>query len=533
MKNNYEGIQERVELIIKSAQSIKNTSKVTNIKRELSIYKLLIEEAIASKKQVVEVPVKEIKIEKNPEILQLENHINILIKYKKLDVTSTNFKEGLGINKLLYRLENTKNIDEFNSSLLMILQILDSINIKFNENDFKITDDVYKYMKAFLKFSETKTFIKDMKNVYDGLYWENKEILEEININLVKNLKNIEKKIEQMMNKTKLNFIKKYNINTLNVEEQLFDLLKREHELKEIDKYVIKTRIQNKTLNIENFIGENKKITKAINTFINPGDYIKMNINQRSLFEDNITKLLFNIEEFCIYKKFDCLIQEVSDIKKIKFKKNEISKTEKKCNLLIKQKKSINQRQESYENEKTRLLKKKCLSLKGEEKRLDKITTINKILKEYKIEIKSIIKEEQIQQEQIIYLNFVDNIQKNIDSNSTLFDILKLFSNNHKQLLNVLKKNKELTLNEREALMLELKKLVSNPNANMIRTSKVNEIKEYENKIIELAKNYNIEINFENTNDINTIIENAKLVYQFKNLKRSKLNLTTMQSIIN
>lgn len=521
MKTNYEEMMKRVELIIEKAPKLRNTNKCANIKKELEIYKMFVTKAIIEKKKI---------IEKNPEIKVIEDKINILIRYKKLTLTAEDFKEGLGINKHIYRLINTENSDVFNNSLLTIVELLDSVNVNFTEEDFKMTSHVNKFMKAFYKYYKTDKFVKEMKNVYDGLNWENNEICQEIVLNLKKNLKKVENKVQNDMQKTALGYAKKYNISNINVDDEIRNLLNREQQLKELDQFSIKNKIETKQINLNNFIGEKKIIDLAITAFIKPCDYMQMNSDKRNNFEDKVSQLMFNIDEYLQFSKFSFLIDDVLEILKTNVNKKEISNYEKKCNKLVSRKNVLDLQIKKLKNEKEKLLSKNCKSLNTEEKRLEKIIKLNKDIKTYKIEIKNIIKERIELDNEYNKINFIMNTKMVISDKSTLFDVLKLYGSNHIQLLNSIEKHTNCNLKEKELLVMSLKKLIGSRKINLTKSILINEKALYETKISEQAKNINVTLDL---NNLEKIQKNATLIHQFKNLKRSKINLADMKSYMN
>ena len=112
MRNNYEDILARVNLVINAIPFLEkenNHEKINNIKKELLLYLRYTEEAIKSL-SVIEIPVIP-----NQEIDINQKKLDKLLEYKKLYLINKDFYESLGINKLLYRMDNSNILEIFNN----------------------------------------------------------------------------------------------------------------------------------------------------------------------------------------------------------------------------------------------------------------------------------------------------------------------------------------------------------------------------------------------------------------------------------
>ena len=166
MRNNYEDILARVNLVINAIPFLEkenNHEKINNIKKELLLYLSYTEEAIKSL-SVIEIPVIP-----NQEIDINQKKLDKLLEYKKLYLINKDFYESLGINKLLYRMDNSNILEIFNNAVIDLLEILKSINITVMKEDFNYTEYVNKYMAALLDNKDNNDYKLVMKNVFNGI----------------------------------------------------------------------------------------------------------------------------------------------------------------------------------------------------------------------------------------------------------------------------------------------------------------------------------------------------------------------------
>ena len=237
MRNNYEDILARVNLVINAIPFLEkenNHEKINNIKKELLLYLSYTEEAIKSL-SVIEIPVIP-----NQEIDINQKKLDKLLEYKKLYLINKDFYESLGINKLLYRMDNSNILEIFNNAVIDILEILKSLNITVMKEDFNYTEYVNKYMAALLDNKDNNDYELVMKNVFDGIYWEEHEILDNVSINIKQIIANHEKQIKENTEKKLMEFVTLNNINTETAFIEIKQLKNLIQDLKDTDPYYVK-----------------------------------------------------------------------------------------------------------------------------------------------------------------------------------------------------------------------------------------------------------------------------------------------------
>ena len=151
----------------------------------------------------------------NSNIKKYTDKLNILIEYDALYKTEFDVSEGMNINKYLYKLDNPDTLEDYNKNLLKIIDIFLNRNITLNGNTFNFNRHTRKYMNSFLK--ETKNndiieFNKNMKGVFDGIYWENNDLLKDISQNIKRIILLNSDVIKDNSYKKRVNLINKFAI---------------------------------------------------------------------------------------------------------------------------------------------------------------------------------------------------------------------------------------------------------------------------------------------------------------------------------
>ncbi|MEG1309644.1 MAG: hypothetical protein RSD06_02050, partial [Bacilli bacterium] len=307
MKNNYEEILDRINLITQASSNIEK-GKIENIKKEVLIYRELVLKALRALSEV------NLPVIKNKQIDVLELQKNKYLEYFKLKKACQNFKESLGINKIIYEIDNPKTLEGFNSNLKKIIEILLNIEIKVNEESFTYTPYVTNYMKEFFKEYNKEDFNKNMKSSFDGIYWENNEILSDISLNIKVILNQNEKSIKEKSNIKLTNFIKEKSIDESTAIEKLDKIKFELEELKRIEPVNIKELFLLKGENPEDYTKESANIVEARRKFITDEAFNNLGADKKEIFFENIYDLYNNIIEFENVHKFSFMLDSLKTI---------------------------------------------------------------------------------------------------------------------------------------------------------------------------------------------------------------------------
>ncbi|MEG2831403.1 MAG: hypothetical protein RR832_01225 [Bacilli bacterium] len=522
MKNNYEEILDRINLITQASSNIEK-GKIENIKKEVLIYRELVLKALRALSEV------NLPVIKNKQIDVLELQKNKYLEYFKLKKACQNFKESLGINKIIYEIDNPKTLEGFNSNLKKIIEILLNIEIKVNEESFTYTPYVTNYMKEFFKEYNKEDFNKNMKSSFDGIYWENNEILSDISLNIKVILNQNEKSIKEKSNIKLTNFIKEKSIDESTAIEKLDKIKFELEELKRIEPVNIKELFLLKGENPEDYTKESANIVEARRKFITDEAFNNLGADKKEIFFENIYDLYNNIIEFENVHKFSFMLDSLKTIflqkdsikgvyqnklKTIEKQEKEKEKLLAVCNRML--------------NEHSKILTKKTSILSSEKSKIAKIEKLDFEIKKNGSELTKKIEEIKAEQKTLNKAFFEETVSLNLNENSSIYDALNLYNNNYIELISILKTNK---------MENELDNFYDFINSPYIIISKSIDFLKYNelDKIIEEKYNLlqcTIELNI-NSKDYQEKRDSIVTLSKYRNILKSKINLNSVKDYLN
>lgn len=420
----------------------------------------------------------------DPNIEKLEKRIK---EYQKnidlLNEFNTSF-EKMGLDKICLNIRNYKenNLEFVNKNILDAIQIFNKVGIELEKKDFEYSIYSYKYICELLNNND----ITNLNTLFEQLYWQNPNIIKQIEMNFrflyLKNKIKFDKYIFnlQKSNSTKLENVKNYKQEKIKYIETI------EH-----DTYLTIEKFKNKKLRTTDYSEE--KIVKLKNE-ISDGE--SEEINYKNFLEDVI--------EYKQYKKFKFLLEEIKVIfsEKLKYKNayklklKEIIKNEKKLF-------SLNKKYKKTLNEELKL----------------KINSILDTLYELYVELEE--------------AQFNEMIQNKLFDNSSIENALEIASSYYIFIFKSIKKH-QLDLNIDEMIM-ELKDYVIDPansiinRVNIIENNDFNILISEKNRLMHML----IEPSMLDDDNINNLIEKLTIIKNSYNLKKTKISLDEIDTVIN
>ena len=522
MRNNYEDILARVNLVINAIPFLEkenNHEKINNIKKELLLYLSYTEEAIKSL-SVIEIPVIP-----NQEIEINQKKLDKLLEYKKLYLINKDFYESLGINKLLYRMDNSNILEIFNNAVIDLLEILKSINITVMKEDFNYTEYVNKYMAALLDNKDNNDYKLVMKNVFDGIYWEEHEILDNVSINIKQIIANHEKQIKENTEKKLIEFVTLNNINTETAFIEIKELKNLIQDLKNSDPYYVKDLFINDKVDPYKYLPESEYIKKIINYF-NP-NYDKLNLDSKKEFLNNAYSFKYNLDEYKEFMKYQFLITEVKELLQNKLSKKDVyPEIVKKLNNLLKERETLRKQYIKLMNSKEIILSKKANTYVTEKKKIDKVSKLDLKLKALKEKLNELSDNIKDLQKEKIKNRFEDDLLEAIHEDIKLYDIFKLLCENNIILYDLIKKHdSNLQLNDIEKIANEFNTFVYDSKIDIINNIKLFEFEDMNQIIEKKYKLLNLDFHLENLDEVH---KNINDLFIFRNVTISKLDLNAI-----
>ncbi|MCI6763866.1 hypothetical protein MSH26_03300 [bacterium] len=435
--------------------------------------------------------VEQIKKHNTEESLPEERELLDIAKVKRLSSLSSSSNK-MNLDYYLYELSSfeNNNLEKINGVILKILLAFKEVGIILTPKDFEYSEVVQKYMDTLINDYD------NIEKVFDDIYWENSNIITQIELNIrylyFKHKKEIDKYYESLK------------------EEPLDEYLTKYIELKTNQKL---NEYQNRTYLFNNFINHTLMLTAYSEKTI---DGLLTDIILDREDEDNylnLTKLSSSLSEYNEYLNFEYIIKDIKELftkkeeykGKYDLKLKDITKKEKELFSLNKQ---IN---------KTGLFKPNLKKIN--ELKLKRNTTITDILSLY-IELDE--------------LTIQNDIYNNVTNETTYQDILKLTCFNTKYFIKLLKDQIDnLTIEDINQNITNLFEYAFGSEINIISNIAISEEKDIPKIIKDKYRLLNISINEENLNkdDIEKVQKNIEDLIIYYNIKKINLNIQDIDFI--
>ena len=435
--------------------------------------------------------VEQIKKHNTEESLPEERELLDIAKVKRLSSLSSSSNK-MNLDYYLYELSSfeNNNLEKINGVILKILLAFKEVGIILTPKDFEYSEVVQKYMDTLINDYD------NIEKVFDDIYWENSNIITQIELNIrylyFKHKKEIDKYYESLK------------------EEPLDEYLTKYIELKTNQKL---NEYQNRTYLFNNFINHTLMLTAYSEKTI---DGLLTDIILDREDEDNylnLTKLSSSLSEYNEYLNFEYIIKDIKELftkkeeykGKYDLKLKDINKKEKELFSLNKQ---IN---------KTGLFKPNLKKIN--ELKLKRNTTITDILSLY-IELDE--------------LTIQNDIYNNVTNETTYQDILKLTCFNTKYFIKLLKDQIDnLTIEDINQNITNLFEYAFGSEINIISNIAISEEKDIPKIIKDKYRLLNISINEENLNkdDIEKVQKNIEDLIIYYNIKKINLNIQDIDFI--
>lgn len=435
--------------------------------------------------------VEQIKKHNTEESLPEERELLDIAKVKRLSSLSSSSNK-MNLDYYLYELSSfeNNNLEKINGVILKILLAFKEVGIILTPKDFEYSEVVQKYMDTLINDYD------NIEKVFDDIYWENSNIITQIELNIrylyFKHKKEIDKYYQSLK------------------EEPLEEYLTKYIELKTNQKL---NKYQNRTYLFNNFINHTLMLTDYSEKTI---DGLLTDIILDREDEDNylnLTKLSSSLSEYNEYLNFEYIIKDIKELftkkeeykGKYDLKLKDITKKEKELFSLNKQ---IN---------KTGLFKPNLKKIN--ELKLKRNTTITDILSLY-IELDE--------------LTIQNDIYNNVTNETTYQDILKLTCFNTKYFIKLLKDQIDnLTIEDINQNITNLFEYAFGSEINIISNIAISEEKDIPKIIKDKYRLLNISINEENLNkdDIEKVQKNIEDLIIYYNIKKINLNIQDIDFI--
>ena len=321
MNNFYEYIEKDIEakknlissLPTRTKTNIKKfNSTIDTVREKYSLYKNNVKKYLLAKHKSFTIKEEEKNLEKlNDKVSSLQN---IMFLLNPLNT----YVEKMGFDTLLYEINRyyifSFDFEFFNEIINGFLDKFDLAGIKLTTDDFNYTCYVHEYMSSFLevRYSKEKKYSK-VSEIFEKIYWINPEIIEHIELNFRRLIRDNAKKFESYISSLQKDILKQNNIS--NYEECVQKYKEAYEELQEKsgeDLYSIAQLALNNNFDINQYL-ETSKVRKAAYDSLIPSD-IDTN-SEREMFKicTILDKLKINLQEYNNYLDFSGLFNSFKE----------------------------------------------------------------------------------------------------------------------------------------------------------------------------------------------------------------------------
>ena len=537
MKKNYKDLKKQIDSIDKLIESFdpkeEHQDDIQDLLMKYRTYKKVVDTVMYKKANEL------LPNSANLEIDNLKEKINVLKEGNKLLKIVDNFYEGLEFSKILNDIDHPVTLEEFNNNIEKIINILKEIGITLSERDFNYTLNVNRYMKVLfeeLNNNDKNTLEKNMKKVFDSIYWDNHDILKDISINIKNMLRLNEKKIIEYSTKKKNDYFNNNNLDESTIEDQLDSLKFKRDNLIDIDKFNILDKFISNEYNVNDFLDNSEVLLTNRNKLIDENKFNEMTIEEKEDFYKNVNDLSKNLFEYKSYEKFKYL---VTNMKKIYDKKDQYKgiydeklKTIETVNAdkkkLSDQLFKLNDKYLKTSNKNTSILFNES---KKEKMLLDLATKIKGIEQDINRKLNE-IRTESVNLEKTKFENL---IASKINENCTVYDVLKMYKDNYIELLLAIKeKKKDIKEEELTSEINDFYDFINSPYMKIIKIMNFINLEEFSKIIEEKYKlsNFNIKIDKIDSPSFKELEDACNFIDFYNNINNSGYSASTYKLIL-
>ena len=323
------------------------------------------------------------------------------------DITTYDYK--LNLNVLISKTDNDKttSLKEINNIIKEFILKLKNASINLSFDDFNYNMYTISYMKTFLENINNSSFDTIIKTSFENIYWDCPLLISNIRLNMLQIVKKHSKKLLEYTTALTNNKLKEANITPNNLISTYNTLITNYYLTKSKDGFINLNLFLSKKLDITNYLKTSPTIVKNFDSLCINNDYNSLDNNKKEDFCKEINKLYYTLKDLKNYYLFEPIIKDLIE----KYKKKEENKT----SYLTKEKEIKTKEQE-------------IAKINKEYKKASGIGFLAKInptkQKDLKMQMNDVVNNVIALNKELNDLEIVNNINKYINNNSSIYDLL-------------------------------------------------------------------------------------------------------------
>jgi len=433
-----------------------------------------------------------------------ELHFNKLLLMKKVLKQNNYYNdtfEKLDLDDVILGIDSG-DLVKVNDMLLTFINVFKKAGINLENNDFDYSPSTYEYMSSLIKNYENENFNVYMRDIFEQIYWNCPNILEELKQNIKFLIRKYDKKLNKYSQKIKHDLISQAGCDEFNYEDvykKLYNdinVLERRNTLNNLNLFLTNS------LKLEDYlpssINRNNKFSKYC------ADFISMTAEDKNKFYLEINSLKDALYELKIYNSYNYIIKDIiSKFEPLKSKDEDYLFILKKI--------------DKHEKLRMKYMKKyfKCKNNSKNDKKISELkNNINKVINELNNMYKS-------SDEALISYK----VRNYLNKNSSVYDALFLAGSFKHYLIKTISKNiEEMTENLLSELLQDYDSFMYNPNILILKKLRLFDEVDIKSLILQKFRLVGVTLSDEYMNDLNTIENDIELITKVYDIENGELS---------
>jgi len=443
------------------------------------------------------------KIDDIREELQSNENVQYLIN----DIDTA--YEKMDLDKGLISLEQyqRKDLKDVNENIAYCIDRFKQVGINLDQNDFDYSNFVNEYLSVFFDEMEIGDInSKKLKDKFDEIYWQCPDLIVQITLNFKYLYLQYEPKITKYFLEQKAKLLKKHTGEE--IRDRYMDLQRELEYAISMDGYTVFNKLINKELSTKDYT--EKSIMQRYEMFVSKERINLTNEQETDEIDSNLKKLSNGLYEYKKYLEFKFIIDEIKQI----YEKNAKTKS-------------------SYEKIKRQILSKERNRIRINTK-INRQNASDNSYRNNLTQREGLINELKGLYDELDENKIIDVVTKELNPNSTIYDVIDLVGSFYEFLyLFILKAKENIEDAEIDNIIDDINEFRKFPYCTIMKNISVSEERDIATMIKEMYQLLGINISSElNEDDINGIIDVLNKMMISHNIRKNNIDIDAIDSAL-